>query len=59
MRDFAVHEGIDYRFHLTEASLCEALFAPNPLIRSVVAETDVNVVGFAFWLVFFSTTSGS
>jgi GNAT superfamily N-acetyltransferase len=59
IRDFAVYEGIDYRFHLTETSLCEALFTPHPLIGSVVAETDDTIVGFALWLVFFGTMSGS
>jgi GNAT superfamily N-acetyltransferase len=59
MRDFAVFEGIDYRFHLTETSLYEALFAPHPLIDSVVAEIDDTIVGFALWLAFFGTISGS
>jgi GNAT superfamily N-acetyltransferase len=59
MRDFAVYEGIDHQFHLTEASLHEALFAPHPLIGSVLAEADNDLVGFALWLVFFGTMSGS
>ena len=58
LHGFAVSEEIDYRFHLTEDSLREALFAPHPLIHSVLADYDQTTVGFALWLVFFGTISG-
>jgi hypothetical protein len=54
MRDFAVHERIEHRFYLTEASLHEALFAPRPLIESVLADSGNTTLGFALWLVFFA-----
>ena len=58
MRDFAASERIEHRFFLTEASLHEALFAPRPLIESVLADSDNTTVGFVLWLVFFATISG-
>ena len=59
MRDFAVSEEIEHRFYLTEASLQEALFAPHPSIRAVLADSDNTTVGFALWMVFFATISVS
>jgi ribosomal protein S18 acetylase RimI-like enzyme len=58
MRDFAVSEGIEGRFFLTEASLHEALFGPRPLIEAVLAESDSTIVGFILWMVFFATIGG-
>jgi GNAT superfamily N-acetyltransferase len=58
MHDFAVYEKVDYRFELTEAALHEALFAPHPLLGSVLANDGEVTVGFALWLVFFGTMSG-
>jgi GNAT superfamily N-acetyltransferase len=59
MRDFAVYERIEHRFYLTEASLHEALFGRRPLIESALADSDNAILGFALWLVFFGTISGT
>jgi hypothetical protein len=42
-----VYERIEHRFYLTEGSLYEALFAPRPLIESVLADSDNTILGFA------------
>jgi GNAT superfamily N-acetyltransferase len=59
IRDFAADERAEHRFHLTEAGLHKALFAPHPLVFSVVADSGSTMVGFALWLYFFGTISGS
>ena len=38
---------------------CEALFGPRPLIESALADSDNTILGFALWLVFFGTISGT
>ena len=51
-------ERIEHRFHLTEASLHKALFAPLPCIVWTLADSDNTILGFALWLDIFGTISG-
>jgi GNAT superfamily N-acetyltransferase len=58
MRDFALHERAQERFHITEDRLHDALFSQNPAIYSVLADSDGMAIAFALWFFFFGTFSG-
>jgi len=58
MRDFAAYEKLQDRFRITEASLLDALFAPNPPIESILVDGDSATIGFALWFFQFGTFSG-
>ena len=58
MRDFAAYEKLEHRFHITEASLHDALFGARPALDSILAEVDGTPVGFALWYFTFGTFTG-
>jgi GNAT superfamily N-acetyltransferase len=58
MHNFAIYEKLEHRFAITEATLHDALFAPNPPLDSILVEADGETVGFALWYFTFGTFAG-
>jgi GNAT superfamily N-acetyltransferase len=69
LRDFATYEKLQHRFHITEAGLHDALFAPNPPLDSILVvntppplagggKGEATTIGFALWYFLFGTFSG-
>jgi GNAT superfamily N-acetyltransferase len=58
MRDFAAYEKLQRLFRITEAGLHDALFAPGPVMHSILADVCAATTGFALWYFTFGTFSG-
>ncbi len=58
VRELAVYEHLEHEVDATEALFDAALFGPNPSAFCEIAEWDGEPVGFALWLLNFSTFRG-
>lgn len=58
VRELAAYEREPDAVAATEADLHAALFGPDPVAGTLVAEADGQVVGFALWYRTFSTWTG-
>jgi len=58
IRELAAYENALGQVEITEASLDDALFGPDPAVFAHVAEYRGVVAGFALWFVNFSTWTG-
>ncbi len=55
LRELADYEHLTHDVRATEEKLHAALFAPVPLAHALIAELDLEPVGFAIWLYKFSS----
>ncbi len=58
LNELAAYEKLTHEVHATEAMIEAALFGPQACVTCDFAEWDGETVGFALWLLNFSTFSG-
>src|ERR1700758_2798796 len=58
IRELAEYEKLSHEVEATEAMIAEALFGDSPRLDCAITEWDGEPVGFAVWVVNFSTFGG-
>src|SRR6202012_4608854 len=58
VRELAEYEKLSHEVEATEADIDRALFADNPLLFCEIAKWNGEPIGFAVWVLNFSTFSG-
>ncbi|MCC7231225.1 MAG: GNAT family N-acetyltransferase [Fimbriimonadaceae bacterium] len=55
IRELAVYERLEHLMAATSEDLARDLFSPNPVVRSIVAEREAEIIGYAMYFRSYST----